>query len=645
MSSKGWGKREYQPRAKIDSKLSCLTMFRAPVARALNSSRLIAGTGVTVGSTGRRAVTTWIVEDVRNAKYGTGSMSLLILAALGAGSAVFPENPSAHAGSAADPDTKDGEKESSPIGAPVCISSKLPSVLGTAEDAHSPASWTALSAGFNGSPGGHGNHGAPAAAPGGGGGEKLGLRESADLVRAGLKDFRQKLAAKGVACPAVDFRQEEDPARAPAGTATISAAFFLPRSANILRILSAMAIGEQVLEVKPMLGDPGAAIGFWYKDRTGCLLIRQAPSGPHSYSGSVHLYRDGGFTREDLAVLLKGYQEAWSGVRGQDDFYRFVIAPAEPPGQVQGGAVPVPPRRGSAPAPPTPGDKVAAGTERLRQLGVEVHEKGAQDAPGWDSLVGYADVKQEIEDTLVMPLRHPEAFDNIARKTRARFESNRPKAVLFEGPPGTGKTLSARVIAGRSDQPMVHIPVEGIMSKWYGESEKKLSAIFDACDDMGGAIIFIDEVDALAGSRDKGDMHEATRRILSVILQKVEGFDGGSKSTLICATNRKSDLDAALLSRFQLTIRFGLPDAETRREVFGVYAKQLCREDLGTLASISGGMSCRDIKETCQHAERRWASKLVRGQETGELPSLEEYVYCLEKRSTEGAWRSRPAVA
>lgn len=76
-------------------------------------------------------------------------------------------------------------------------------------------------------------------------------------------------------------------------------------------------------------------------------------------------------------------------------------------------------------------------------------------------------------------------------------------------------------IRHRSDQPMVHVPVEGIMSKGYGESEKKLSAIFDACDDLGGAIIFIDEVDALAGSRDKGDMHEATRRVLSVILQKV----------------------------------------------------------------------------------------------------------------------------
>lgn len=69
---------------------------------------------------------------------------------------------------------------------------------------------------------------------------------------------------------------------------------------------------------------------------------------------------------------------------------------------------------------------------------------------------------------------------------------------------------------------MVHVPVEGIMSKWYGDSEKKLSAIFDACEEMGGAIIFIDEIDAMAGSRGKVHMHEATRRILSVILQKVQ---------------------------------------------------------------------------------------------------------------------------
>ena len=58
------------------------------------------------------------------------------------------------------------------------------------------------------------------------------------------------------------------------------------------------------------------------QDRTGSLLFRQAPSGNHSSGGSVHVYRDGGFTRGDLSILVKGYQEAWSGVRGQDDYYR-----------------------------------------------------------------------------------------------------------------------------------------------------------------------------------------------------------------------------------------------------------------------------------------------------------------------------------
>ncbi len=81
---------------------------------------------------------------------------------------------------------------------------------------------------------------------------------------------------------------------------------------------------------------------------------------------------------------------------------------------------------------------------------------------------------------------------------------------------------------------MVHVPVENIMSKWYGESEKKLSAIFDACDEMGGAIIFIDEVDALAGSRSTGGMHEATRRVLSVILQKV-----GARVGCCCCSCRR----------------------------------------------------------------------------------------------------------
>jgi AAA+ superfamily predicted ATPase len=128
-------------------------------------------------------------------------------------------------------------------------------------------------------------------------------------------------------------------------------------------------------------------------------------------------------------------------------------------------------------------------------------------------------------------------------------------------------------------------------------------------------------------------MHEATRRVLSVILQKLEGFEGSSKSTLICATNRLQDLDAALLSRFQLTIRFDLPGREERASVFERYAKTLNKEEIRQLAASSHNMSCRDIKEICEHAERRWASLLIRGKVTNPVPDLQTYAGCLEEKA------------
>lgn len=122
-------------------------------------------------------------------------------------------------------------------------------------------------------------------------------------------------------------------------------------------------------------------------------------------------------------------------------------------------------------------------------------------------------------------------------------------------------------------------------------------------------------------------MHEASRRILSVLLQKVEGFSSAKKTTVVCATNRKQDLDSALISRFDLCIRYDLPDEATRKAVFGRcvklprwslvlttlwlstesdnaldavafrYAKQLSSDELAQLAVLSSGLSCRDIKE------------------------------------------------
>jgi SpoVK/Ycf46/Vps4 family AAA+-type ATPase len=111
------------------------------------------------------------------------------------------------------------------------------------------------------------------------------------------------------------------------------------------------------------------------------------------------------------------------------------------------------------------------------------------------------------------------------------------------------------------------MPLEAIMSKYYGESEQKLASIFEAAQAMGSVILFIDEVDSLATSRESG-LHEATRRILSTLLRKIDSFESDGEVLVICATNRKKDLDPALLSRTDLSIRFELPDASTRAQIF-----------------------------------------------------------------------------
>ncbi|KAM0927227.1 hypothetical protein ACQ4PT_003294 [Festuca glaucescens] len=225
----------------------------------------------------------------------------------------------------------------------------------------------------------------------------------------------------------------------------------------------------------------------------------------------------------------------------------------------------------------------------------------------WENIAGYEPQKREIEDTVLLALQNPEVYDDIARGTRCKFETNRPRAVLFEGPPGTGKTSSARVIAKQAGVPLLYVPLEIIMSKYYGESERLLGSVFSLANDLpDGGIIFLDEVDSFAIARDS-EMHEATRRILSVILRQIDGFEQDRRVVVIAATNRKEDLDPALIR-----------------------------------------MAGRDIRDICMQAERHWASKFIRGQipkdENGEapLPPVDEYVACAEQRRKSLPDRTRP---
>jgi transitional endoplasmic reticulum ATPase len=220
------------------------------------------------------------------------------------------------------------------------------------------------------------------------------------------------------------------------------------------------------------------------------------------------------------------------------------------------------------------------------------------------------EAKQKIREMIELPLRHPELFKHLGIEP--------PKGVLFYGPPGTGKTLLAKAVANETGAYFTAINGPEIMSKFYGESEQRLREIFEEATKNAPAIIFIDEIDAIAPKREEVT-GEVEKRVVAQLLALMDGLKERGQVVVIAATNRPGDIDPALRrpGRFDREIVFPVPDKRGRREILQVHTRNMPLADdvnLDELAEITHGYTGADLAALCReaamHALRRFLPKI-----------------------------------
>jgi SpoVK/Ycf46/Vps4 family AAA+-type ATPase len=178
-----------------------------------------------------------------------------------------------------------------------------------------------------------------------------------------------------------------------------------------------------------------------------------------------------------------------------------------------------------------------------------------------------------------------------------------PRTLLLYGPPGTGKTLLAKAASNTLKANFFEARASSLLSKYFGESTKIVSMLFEKARKSQPSIIFMDEFDSIMVSRDSG-VQESTRRVISQLLMEIEGFSTGKdeKVIIIAATNKPWDLDDAMVSRFQRKIYVPLPDIAARKSIFDIHLKgvTLSGITISNLAETSKGYSGRDIANLCR---------------------------------------------
>ena len=224
----------------------------------------------------------------------------------------------------------------------------------------------------------------------------------------------------------------------------------------------------------------------------------------------------------------------------------------------------------------------------------------------WEDIGDLEEAKEKIREIVELPMKHPELF--------SRLGIDPPKGVLLYGPPGCGKTLLAKALANEVGAYFIAINGPEIMSKYYGESEARLREIFEDAKKHAPAIIFIDEIDAIAPRREEVT-GEVEKRVVAQLLTLMDGLTERGKVIVIAATNRPEAVDPALRrpGRFDREIEIPPPDKRARKLILQVHTRNVPLGDdvdLDRLAELTYGYTGADIaalvKEAAMNALRRY---------------------------------------
>jgi transitional endoplasmic reticulum ATPase len=233
----------------------------------------------------------------------------------------------------------------------------------------------------------------------------------------------------------------------------------------------------------------------------------------------------------------------------------------------------------------------------LNPEAIEVKEEAVPEV-AYEDIGGLEEEIKKVREMIELPLKHPEIFERLGVEP--------PKGVLLHGPPGTGKTLLAKAVANETNAHFILINGPEIMSKYYGQSEENLRKKFEEAEKNAPAIVFIDEIDAIATKREE-TKGEVERRVVAQLLALMDGLKSRGKVVVIAATNVPNILDPALRrpGRFDRELEIGVPNKEGRLNILKIHTRNmpLAKDvSLKELAGVTHGFVGADVAALAKEA-------------------------------------------